>query len=323
MAASNTTFTDQGPIGAWAIGEFATPTAVTVNTAALGFSFSSPVRHRIAPALAIALIASGAFMPVPVDEGKITGSWLRQMNEPVRLRPGLHASRQQALIYLEAPTQNAPFGRGEINFAEETMEAKYHYPWSEPKRFKRGLPVALQQSFTGDTIVVPASRGMPWFAGLSEPVRQKKGLGWTLQQNFTIDTTPIPTSRGMGWFADLSEPVREKIGLRADLQQSFAIDTKLVPELTVGFLSQYSEPVRFKQGLAYYLQQDFAYHPRILPNPDVTVTLDALETGVDEAIFVIDVSRATGMNARVSIIELLPDGTPLAQGYDPVSIRET
>jgi hypothetical protein len=392
MVASTSTSRDPGAIGQFAVGEFA-----------LGDPFFSPIypglseprRFKRNPKLAVALSASGYFGSSFVDpSSRIVAAWLKEMERPKRFRRGLAPNRQSFLAYLEAPTQNAPFGRGAVNFAEQTAESKYHYPWSEPKRFKKGLRVHLQRPFTADTNLVPAALGIGWFANFSEPkrfkrtlgaprqvaytadifilpernnsfsypyseprrfkrglkthlqqaytadifvlaerniswlkpydepVRSKKGLQARYQVSYTADTEVIPTSRNMAWYANYSEPVRFRPALRVALQQTFTIDTLLVPTTTIAFLQPYGLPVRFKQGLSIRLQQTLAYHPRILPNPDVTMTMDAIETLIDEAEFVYDVARATGMNARVSIIELRPDGTPLAQGNDPVSIQE-
>lgn len=320
----NNTDRDQGAIGQFAIGEFNKGDAFISN---LWAPFSEPRRFKTNPRLAIALMASGAFMSIPVDDGFPTPTWLRQMNEPVRQKKGMAVRLQPVLAYLEAPTQNAPFGRGEVNFAEETMEAKYHYPWSEPKRFLRGLGYHLQDFYTADTNVVPDSRGMGWYSPLTEPKRFKRGLASWHQQTIAQDTLPIPTSRGMGWFANLSEPKRFPKGLKAYLQRDFFIDTKFIADVTVGFLSQYSEPVRFKKGLAAYAQQSFAYPPRILPNPNVTVTINGIEENRDVALFAVNVYNSAptvivGQGARVSVIEITPSGQPVATGGDPVSIRE-
>lgn len=317
-------FTGDGSLGEYALGEFEKGDLFVHN---LWAPFSEPKRFRVNPRLAIALMASGAFMSIPVDDGFTTPTWLRQMNEPKRFKQGMAPQRQPFLAYLEAPTQNAPFGRGEVNFAEQTMESKYHYPWSEPRRFKKGLSWTLQHSFTIDPIPVPASRGIGWFAPLSEPKRFKRGLAPWQQQVLTQDTDPVPTTKGIGWYAPFSDPKRFPRGLRADFQQTFAVDTKLVPDITVGFLSQYSEPVRIKQGLEAWRQQFLAYHPRLLPNPDVTATMNGIETNRDVALFAVNVydgasTAVLGQGAKVSIIEITPSGQPVATGGDPVSIRE-
>lgn len=313
MVASNSTNRDQGAIGEFALGEFVqgTPFAFLPS-----IGFTDPVRYRRLPAAAIALIASGAITPPFTDDGKITGSWMRQLNEPVRQKVGLHASRQQFFTF------------GNINFPERVDEAKWHYPWSEPKRFPKGLAPHLQQTFTADTSPVPTSKGIGWYASLSEPVRQKPGLAARLQQTFTWDTASIPVTRGLRWYANLSDPVRLPKGLKSHLQQAFTIDMDLVPPVDSGFYYAFSEPVRFKKGLAAYEQQFLAYHPRILPNPNVTVTINGIETNRDEALFAVNVydassSTIVGQGAKVSIIEVTPTGQPLAMGGNPVSVRET
>ncbi len=312
----------RGAIGQYAIGESPNGLAFVTNAWA---PFSEPVRQKISPALAIALIASGPVQTLLPEQGSLTGSYVYQWSEPVRQRPGLRPGNQQFLAYVPAKTQNLPLRSGEVNFAEESQFSKYSYPWSEPVRKKPGTPAYLQRFFTGDTEPIPTSRNMAWFANLSGPVREKIGLKPGLQQFFTGDPAAIPASRGMAWFANFTEPVREKVGTKAALQQAFTADWEFVPgtgEALDGWYVWYSEPVRALAGLKPYLQQYIAYHPRILPNPNVTGTMNAIETNADVAIFAINVynsgsTASSGQGARVSIVEVP------ASGGDPVSIRES
>jgi len=147
-----------------------------------------------------------------------------------------------------------------------------------------------------------------WHFPFSTPVRVKPGLGAAYQQTFNLDTLPIPTSKGMGWFAPVSSPVRQPIGLKSYLQDYAPFKTLPVIIPSIASYYPYSTPVRIKPGFRYYLQQSLAYHPRLLPNPSVTATWNSTETGEDEALFAVNVYDAVsgavlGYGARVSIIE--------------------
>lgn len=429
MTNSNSTNKDVGAIGEFAIGEFVLGNAWV---SPLWPNFSLPVRQKIAPALAIALAASGFIAGPLAFTGETSGSFVYAWSEPVREKPGLRsylqpfhtgeinpsvfsaepwfaplsepvrekigtkAANQSFLAYVAAQTQNFPLRSGEINFAEETQFSKYSYAWSEPVRVKPGIQVSnqdylffeeeppiemmaawydwlsepvrqkpglgsyLQQTWTFDTTPVPTGRYYGWFAPLSEPVRIKPGLqvqnqdylffeeeppiemmaawfDWLsepvrikpglkthLQQAFTGDTIAIPASRGMGWFAPLVDPVKLPIGLKFYLQRDYTIDTDIVPLAAklIGWFQWLREPVRVLEGLKTHLQQFLAYHPRILPNPDVTAVMAATETNTDEFLGVVNVYNTpapstNGPGAAVSVIEV-PDG-----GTDPVSVRES
>lgn len=169
-----------------------------------------------------------------------------------------------------------------------------------------------------------------WHQPYSLPVWPKKGLRSHLQRAFTADSNPFPVARNYGWFAPMSSPKRFPRGLRADLQQFFTTDWSFVPapsSLLNGWLNPFGRPIWPKQGLRASLQQTLAYHPRILPNPNVTVTWDSIETGIDVALFAVNVydggaTPTSLQGAKVSIIELTPTGQQVATGNDPVSIRE-
>lgn len=169
--------------------------------------------------------------------------------------------------------------------------------------------------FTAGEAILEDKWGFSW----SEPVRQKiaprlaialiaSGLSYTPNPPFTV----YPA-----WYSRLSEPVRLKPGLKAHLQQAFTMDAKFIRDTATilqGF-NWWSEPVRRKRGLSVQYQQFWTGPVRDLPNPtvSVTVTLNAMETNTDEALFAVNVTDSTpvtvaGEGARVSIIEVAPDG---------------
>jgi hypothetical protein len=113
--------------------------------------FSEPVRSRIAPQLAVALIASGlAYVEAPPFAEKVTQDrWHQPWSEPVRTR-WLPPAQQRAVV---------PDPQPRVSFS--------WWNWlSEPVR-TRWLPAAEQQVSPFDEDVIWADR---WFAWWSEPV---------------------------------------------------------------------------------------------------------------------------------------------------------
>lgn len=204
------------------------------------------------------------------------------------------------------------------------FESAWHQPWSLPVRQKilPALAIALAASgpfsptfFAG--MEPGADNAASWIYPWSTPVRFKPAV-LAADQPFAA-LAPTPPIVSFAYYNWLTEPVRFKPGLATHLQQVTAIDTKPIPNPVVlkGWYNWWSEPVRFKIGLATHLQQTLAYHPRILPTPQVTATMNALETNNDVflgGIYVYDsVTPATsGAGARVSIIEVAPDGDDAA-----------
>lgn len=145
--------------------------------------WSEPVRQRILPALAIALIASGYVGPLikepgPEYESQFHYGW----SEPVRIKPRLLESLQQFYV---ADTTPIPTGRNMAWYAN----------YSEPVRQKPGLAAGLQQFFTTNANWIPSPGSLleGWYAWLSEPVRQKLGLGAWLQQFLAYHPRVLPT----------------------------------------------------------------------------------------------------------------------------------
>jgi hypothetical protein len=212
---------------------------------------------------------------------------------------------------------------------ETTTEDKYHQPWSVPVRQKI-LPQLAAALIASGNIFTPAAPfpetvtesrfHYPW----SEPVRFKQGLQAQYQQVSVRDFLSFPTSNHMAWYASLSMPVRLKPGLGVQLQQAFTIDAEILRNIVFSLqaISWWSEPVRLKIGLKAYQQQFLAMPPRLLPTPQVTLTMNALETNTDVALIGIyvynQVSPATDQSGtRVSIVE-----NPVDRG-SAASIKET
>lgn len=138
--------------------------------------------------------------------------WLRPLSEPVRLKPGMTAPRQQVLAYGSY--------RPVVSFGWfETL--------SEPPRFKPGLPPREQQFLAMQPAPSPfVATG--WYATLALPVRAKPRSPAALSPFIAYQPAPspfVPT----GWYATLSEPVRLKVGLRASLQQAYTAPPRLMP----------------------------------------------------------------------------------------------
>lgn len=181
MVTSNSTHVDQGLIGEFAIGDFAlgTPAPISIWTA-----LSEPVRKKIDPRRAVALIASGVFQivttsfPERVDEAK----WHQPYSTPVRFKAGLRPYLQRSFT---ADTSPFPASR---NMA-------WHGPFGEPVRFKPGLKANQQQAFTIDSDLVPGSdEGLSgWLLEFGKPVWPPKGLSRYLQQSLAYHPRILPT----------------------------------------------------------------------------------------------------------------------------------
>lgn len=193
----------------------------------------------------------------------VTIGWFAPWSEPVRYRREPRAAvavNNQSFAFNPLPV---------VSFGWFSPQQ-----FSEPKRFKRGLPAPEQQAFAANIFpVVPFS----WFNELSKPpTLQKRGLPAGEQAVLAFNPQPfVPFS----WYGNLSEPVRHKRGLRAHLQQFYTGDTTVIPtSKLMEWFSPLSEPVRFKRGLHASRQQFLAAPSRLLPTPNITGTMAALET---------------------------------------------
>jgi hypothetical protein len=160
--------------------------------------WTEPVRQKIAPRLAVALIASGlGYVEAgPFAESVTESRWHQPWSEPVRVRPALPAGEQQALAFHPAPV--VPFD--------------WRPGLSEPVRLRPALPVGEQHVFEFDP--VPFVK-IDWFGALAEPVRVRAGLVARLQQDLA---RPPWVDINVAFAPPFSEPVRLKPGLLAALQ---------------------------------------------------------------------------------------------------------
>jgi hypothetical protein len=241
--------------------------------------FSEPVRQKIAPTLAVALIASGL---VYVNAGPFTepvteDRWHQGWSEPVREK----VNRQLHVALATSGAVVPPISP----FAETVTEDRWHQAWSEPARVRPLVLVPAQeqqfQPFDEDIIFVDR-----WFAWWSEPVRVKPRLPEGEQRFFAPDAKPFVT---FGWYAALSEPVRTRWFPPAE-QQALAFPVQVYgaaqsgwsgppPSLTrvqyqalawqpapdpfvaTGWFNWWSEPIRIRPALSAIEQHVFEFEP--------------------------------------------------------------
>jgi hypothetical protein len=169
-----------------------------------------PVRGKIAPQLAVALIASGVTLhPLPF----VSFGWFEPLPEPVRIKSALPTGEQQFLAFVKA----APF-------AETVTEDRWHQAWSEPVRVKPRLAEALQQALA---FAPPFSAGAvqsEWAGPPSSLVRFQ----------YQAQARPPWPDIKLGWLRPLAEPVRVKPALGAGSQQVLAFGPQPLPFLGGG-----------------------------------------------------------------------------------------
>lgn len=221
-------------------GDFPNPEDITVDK---WFEpLSEPQRFKVAPALAIALIASGlTWTPIEILAPPSERVAPTTSSSPIHFR--------QRFIYQSLA--HVPFNE------DRTIEAKWHEPWSEPKRRTRSTPVEPPFVATVSESITPDK----WFAALSEPVRVRR-LPTALQQFVAVDTEPTVS---FSWYVSLSDPPKRKTSIRTGAQQSDVIPPFVEDSTFESKWHQpWSEPVRFKRGLPTY-QQPFEAATSIFP----------------------------------------------------------
>lgn len=111
-----------------------------------GFPWATPVRFKLEPRAAIALMASGAFqsnwLPT-IFEGSWHYPWSQPVKEPLRL-----STPNQRFFFAE------PFS---LTGNDTTIEAKWHYAWPEPIRlsYRQSIRLGSQQAYTGPDRILP------------------------------------------------------------------------------------------------------------------------------------------------------------------------
>jgi hypothetical protein len=207
--------------------------------------FSEPVRQRIAPQLAVALIASGLTYvnAGPFPESVTEGRWHQPWSEPVRVRPALPAGEQHVFEFEPAPI----------------VSIGWYAALAEPVRLKPGLPAGLQQVFAPDPF---PKVSFSWWNWLAEPVRVRPALPAGEQQVSPFDEDIVFVDR---WFQPLSEParVRPAVLVPATEQQFEPFDEDII--FVDRWFAWWSEPVRVKPALGTGSHQVLAFDSLPLP----------------------------------------------------------
>src|SRR6266436_2153272 len=186
--------------------------------------WSEPVRVKIKPALAIALIASGlGWDPQPpIIPPQSIDKWQQPLSEPVRKKEDRIALRTRY------PSIASAVHMGWFN------------PLSEPvPRAKSGLSAANQQAFAFNPFpIVPVQINIGWFNNLSDPVRRIRPT--PTDQQF-IPYQPIIPS--FGWYGGLTDPIRNKPRITSFDPQNFVFQT--TPAVApFGWFNELSNPLK-------------------------------------------------------------------------------
>lgn len=310
--------------------------------------WSIPVRYARDPKAALALSASGLFW-TSLDFAAGPGAnyespWHYPWSEPKRFKPGLAAAAQPFSGFLH-PNPTVPISY--YNWLSEpkrfkrdpkaaialiasgpywtsldyaagpgaSFESPWHYPWSEPKRFKKALSTALHPFEFNPASFAPPVINYGYYRPFSEPKRFKPGLLAGLQRPLFEDpaNTTLPGSRPT-WFAPFSEPKRFKPALGVEHHQYSLIGFPIQPQVNtlIQWYANLSQPVMLPIGLKTWLQMTTAMPSRLLPTPDITATMAATETNADRAQIVYILSSGIVSYARVSVTEGPRDGAALS-----------
>jgi hypothetical protein len=160
--------------------------------------WTDPVRQKIAPQLAVALIASGLVYvaAAPFAESVTESRWHQPFSEPVRVKPRLPEGEQQFF---------APDAKPFVTFG-------WFAPFSEPVRIRAALPVVEQHVFEFEPAPIVS---IAWHLPLAEPVRTKPGLVAGAQHDLARPPWP---DINVAFAPPFAEPVRIRPGLIAALQ---------------------------------------------------------------------------------------------------------
>lgn len=150
------------------------------------------------------------FVPI-APEAVTADKWIYPWSEPVRIKPGLHASRQ-AFFFAE------PFGLTQ----PEGVHVQWWQNFSLP-RWSRQLSPAHQAYTT--YAFLPIAAPVPdfgWFAPLADPVRVRAPLPAAARPAFTISPTALTLVEGVHiqWWQPFSTPRWER-KFSAALQRAF------------------------------------------------------------------------------------------------------
>ena len=270
------------------------------------------------PAAQQPYLAWSSFTPAATTEDQ----WHQPWSEPVRIKRALSPGAQfftigqpttvvnfsQTWTDVQFSTYRLFQGLAEPIFTQAVVpEDRWHQPWSEPVRLKRGLGVHLQPVTQGE---IKPRVSFAWYEWLSDPVRLKRGTGSHLQPFAQADTKPKVS---FGWYGRLSEPVRVKLGLRTSAQQFLAfVKAAPFPETVTEsrWHQPWSEPVRYRRFSPAH-QQFLAHSPRIT-SQNITVSLDATETG-DTFSGLLNIVFC--FHSNVSVVQVDPGPTAVGSAY--------
>jgi hypothetical protein len=237
-----------GALGALSLGDVPAGTPETSLPSKWHAPLAEPVRQRIAPTLAVALIASGATVPpiAPFPESVTESRWHQPWSEPVvKARPRLAEAHQQFLAWQPAPS---PF-----------VATGWYAPLSAPVRIKPALLAGSQQFLAPDPRPLVS---FSWFGWLPEPVRLKPGLPAGQQQFLAAPAWP---DINVAWWRPLEEPVRVRpaVLVPAPEQQFQPFDEDII--FVDRWFAWWSEPVRVRPALGAPHQQVLAFDPQPYP----------------------------------------------------------
>jgi len=219
--------------------------------------------------IAVALIASGLFSPViqPPAEVINADKWFAQFREPVRVKPGLHASLQYNPNFTASPDPaddlssawrgpfNQPYRVNNFHVSKAPFLA--YTPQPDPAddlsaawigRFTdppaRKIFPAYQQAAL--FFVAPSGEvtsADKWFAQFRDPVRRVAAA--TRSEQLSVDTDPVVT---FSWFGQLRDPTRRIATATRYEQPSWSLFQTEVRD--IGWFSPLSAPTLPKSRMA-------------------------------------------------------------------------
>lgn len=164
----------------------APPSLLTIqfNEAAWHFAWTDPVRTKIDPKLAVALMASGlnAWVPQAINPQFFESPYHFPWSEPVRQKIGLGAHLQS-------------FFTRDTSVLPQSKTLEWFAPFSDPVRLKVGLRPVYDPDRTDPISAIPNPGDyLDAFEGWTDPVRFPLGLRAWLQQFLAEPTRLLPTA---------------------------------------------------------------------------------------------------------------------------------
>jgi len=173
---------------------------------------------------------------------------------------------------LSEPVRKKPLINEQNQYTPFTTPAAFNIFWFMPFAELRGsgfMSIDTSAGFIAQENVTEDRWHNPW----SEPVRLKRGI---LSQDLSWPPTPVTVAAFTTfWFSPFSEPVRQKNGLLAALQQFLAqSESAQFPESVTEdrWHQAWSEPVRLKPRAATFAEA--AYSPFVSPSGTQTALVN-------------------------------------------------